>query len=118
MAIPLDPKLYQRAKKIADETYETHGAFKSGFIVKTYKKLGGRYADPPSTKEKKLRRWFSEEWKDVGGRAYPVFRPTKRVTDDTPLTKAEIDASDFRRKVRTKQKILNGRLSPFKKRKS
>ena len=40
----LNPKLYREAKKIADKTYERHSAYKSMFIVSTYKKLGGKYS--------------------------------------------------------------------------
>ena len=52
MPIVLDKELYNKAKKIADETYEKPSAYKSNYIVKLYKKLGGRYQD--DNKSKKL----------------------------------------------------------------
>jgi Family of unknown function (DUF5872) len=114
MPVPIDTDLYAKAKRIADSKYKTHGAFKSGFIVKTYKELGGRYRD--DGKPKNLKRWFKEEWKDVGGKAYPVYRPTKRISKDTPLTKSEIDPKDMKKKTEEKQKIRSRNLSPFKRR--
>jgi len=39
-----DPKLYEKAKKIADDKYSKPSAYKSGFIVKTYKEMGGTYS--------------------------------------------------------------------------
>ena len=40
----INPELYQKAKQIADEKYSKPSAYKSGFIVKTYKDLGGTYS--------------------------------------------------------------------------
>ena len=56
--IPNDKALYARVKKEADEKYKTHGAYKSGWIVKTYKDRGGTY----SGKKPKdgLTQWFKE----------------------------------------------------------
>jgi hypothetical protein len=89
MPTPIDKELYQKARVEADRVYSKPSAYKSGFIVKKYKKLGGRYVDDNSPKE--LERWFNENWIDIGGKDYPVYRPTKRISKDTPLTVAEID---------------------------
>ena len=80
----LDPKIDEQAKQLADRTYKTHSAYKSGFIVSTYKRLGGRYAD--DSKPKNLKRWYKEQWYDVGNKSYPVYRPKVKVSKDTPLT--------------------------------
>jgi hypothetical protein len=114
MPTPIDTELYSKAKRMADAKYKTHGAFKSGYIVKTYKAMGGRYRD--DGKEKTLKRWFKEKWQDVGDKAYPVFRPTKRVSKDTPLTKSEIDPADLKKKTAQKQRLKSKNLSPFKRR--
>lgn len=112
MPTPADPKLYARAKAIADETYKTHSAFKSGFIVKTYLRLGGKYL--PDRKPKKLKRWFNEKWVDVGGKEYPVYRPTVKVSKKTPLLVSEIDAKDLKAKIKQKQTLrADGNLKPF-----
>jgi hypothetical protein len=98
MPMPIDTKLYEKAKMIADQKYKTHGAYKSGFIVKTYKDMGGRYID--DNQPKNLKRWFLEKWRDVGGKNYPVYRPTKIISKSkTPLTINEIDKKDLHRKI-------------------
>jgi hypothetical protein len=117
----LDPDIYKKAKKIADKVYDRPSAYKSGYIVKKYKELGGRYSG--DRKQGKLKRWFDEEWKNINpfktNKSYPVYRPTKRVSKDTPLTIDEIDLKDLEKKIKIKQKYKqNIILSPFKKRKS
>ena len=117
MPTPTNPTLYERAKKIADEKYEKPSAYKSGFIVKTYKELGGKYAD--DGEPMKLKRWFKEEWMDVGGKDYPTYRPTKRVSKDTPLTYKEIDPTNLREQIDLKQKIKGeSNLPPFREKSS
>lgn len=86
----LDPDLYEKAKREVYKIYSKPSAYRSGALVKRYKELGGRYGGKPKEKTS-LSRWFREEWRDIGGKEYPVFRPTKRVTKDTPLTASEID---------------------------
>ena len=89
-------------------------AYKSGFILKTYKELGGR--DKDDNKPKHLKRWFKEGWKDVGNKEYPVYRPTKRVDKNTPLTVNEIDPKNLKDQIKKKQIIKgNNNLPPFKK---
>lgn len=114
MAKILDPDLYEKAKKLADSIYKKHSAYKSGYIVKTYKELGGRYQN--DNKPKDLKRWFEEKWVDIGNEEYPVFRPTKRVNKKTPLTVDEINKKNLMQQIKRKQ-IIKGEknLPPFKK---
>ena len=115
-AKPTNPALYAKAKAIADKTYSKPSAYKSGFIVKKYKEMGGEYEDEPDGK-RPLERWFKEDWKDVGNKEYPVYRPTKRISKDTPLTPEEIDPENLKLQVKEKQKIKGERnLSAFQKR--
>lgn len=117
MPTPANPKLYKKAKAIADKIYTKHSAYKSGFIVKKYKELGGTYIE--DGEKRRLSRWFEEEWEDIGGKEYPVYRPTKIVDEDTPLTKDEIDPKDLKEKIKQKQKIKGKKnLSPFKAKRS
>ena len=114
MPTPNDPELYEKVKKYADTIYKKHSAYKSGFIVKTYKENGGTYRGDglPST----LKRWYLEKWQDIGNKDYPVYRPTKRITKDTPLTVNEIDKSNLKKQISLKQKIKGSQnLPPFKK---
>jgi len=107
-----NPELYEKAKKIADEKYKKPSAYKSGFIVKTYKEMGGTYSGKKTNKG--IGRWFKEDWKDVGHQEYPVYRPTKRVSKDTPLTPQEIDPSHLKEQIALKQEIKgDSNLPPF-----
>lgn len=104
MPIILDQALYNRIKREADKIYEKPSAYKSGWIVKTYKSRGGAYED--DNKPKKLERWFKEDWKSIGRQGeYPTYRPTKRVSKETPLTADEIDPKQAKEQIALKQDI-------------
>ena len=108
----LNPLLYAQAKEIADSKYKKTSAYKSGFIVKTYKGLGGRYAN--DGKERGLARWFQEDWSDVGHSLYPVMRPTVHVNAHTPKLVSEISPTHLATQIKLKQKIKgNHNLPPF-----
>jgi hypothetical protein len=114
MPIVNDKNLYEKVKKMADEIYKKSSAYKSGYIVKKYKELGGIYIDDKEPKA--LKRWFDERWKDIGNKDYPVFRPTIRVNKETPLTVSEIDKKQLQKQIKLKQKIKGEKnLPPFKK---
>jgi hypothetical protein len=116
MPLPKDRELYEEVKLLAGRVYRKPSAYKSGFIVKKYKELGGTYEDDHKTRN--LKRWFQEEWADVGHRSYPVYRPTRRVSRKTPLTASEIDEKNLKEQIRLKQKIKGDHnLPPFKKKK-
>ena len=114
MPIPKNKILYQKVKKMADQIYEKSSAYKSGYIVKKYKELGGEYIDDNESKE--LKRWFKEKWVDIGKKDYPVYRPTIRVNKQTPLTVSEIDKKQLKEQIKLKQKIKGEKNLPkFKK---
>ena len=58
----LNPILYKKAKEIADNTYKRNGAYKSMFIVKKYKELGGKYKED---KKNNTGRWLDQKWVSV-----------------------------------------------------
>lgn len=107
-----NPELYQVAKQIADQTYSKPSAYKSGYIVKLYKNMGGTYTD--DSKPKNLQRWFKESWRDIADLNYPVYRPTKRVSKKTPLTPDEIDTNNLIQQIILKQIIKENNLPKFK----
>jgi hypothetical protein len=114
MPIVANPELYQKVKEYADTIYKKSSAFKSMFIQKVYQQNKGTYID--DNKPKNLKRWMKEEWRDVGNKDYPVFRPTKRISKQTPLTVDEIDKQNLKEQIKKKQIIRgNKNLSPFKK---
>jgi Family of unknown function (DUF5872) len=112
MPIILHPDLYEIAKKRADLVYSKPSAYKSMAIQKFYKQLGGRFAD--DHKQRNLTRWINERWIDIGHKPYPVYRPTIRVNQQTPLTIYEIDQKNLQKQIKLKQKIKgNKNLPPF-----
>lgn len=65
-----------------------------------------------------LRRWFKEEWKTPKGKedykgGENTFRPTKRVSKDTPATWSELTPAEKARGQ--KEKNTKGRVSRYKK---
>lgn len=118
MPIPKDKALYNRVKKMADEIYKKPSAYKSGYIVKTYKELNGEYID--DNQPKKLQAWFKAKWTDINPNktktSYPVYRPTIKVNKQTPLTVKEIDEKNLKQQIKLKQQIRGVKnLPPFKK---
>jgi hypothetical protein len=64
-----------------------------------------------------LRRWFKEEWETPkGNKEYSgsdrTFRPSKRITEDTPVTWSELTPSE--KAAAKKEKEEKGRVSRFK----
>lgn len=80
-----------------------------------------------------LKRWFKEDWKDVGTgkpcgrkkgekRATPYCRPTKKVSSKTPKTSGEMTKTEKRKRVAQKKRLGQPagkpkRVSPVKRRK-
>lgn len=111
--IPTNQRLYQQVKKRADQVYAVPSAYKSGWIVKTYKSMGGTFEN--DHRPRSLRRWFKEKWVDIGHKAYPVYRPTRRISKKTPLTVSEIDPRHAKQQIRLKQRLHEKHLPPFEK---
>ena len=64
-----------------------------------------------------MNRWFREEWKNQrndSGYKYKsdVYRPTKRITKDTPATFSELSKKEVARARR--EKVSTGRVEKFK----
>lgn len=107
-----NPALYEKAKKIIYKKYDKPSAYRSGALVRLYKEMGGTYTD--DGKPKNIKRWFAENWTDVAGLDYPVYRPTKRITPETPLLPHEIDFNNLVKQSLLKQEIRGSRnLPPF-----
>jgi len=105
-----DPKLYEKVKRIVYKEYPKHSAYRSGQLVKRYKEMGGTYSGKKDNTG--LTAWFKENWKDIGGLDYPVYRPTKRVNKNTPLTPDEIDPKNLLQQILLKQQYKGDKNLP------
>lgn len=109
MSIPLDKRKWNQAKKLADQVYDKPSAYKSGYIVKKYKELGGTFNKKTKPVKTGLKRWFDEKWVNQHGHEgyqhkNDVYRPNKRITAKTPITWSELTPKQITRAKRTKSK--------------
>ena len=66
MSKPSNPALYNRVKAEAKRKFKVWpSAYASGWLVKEYKKRGGKYKGKKSPKNTGLKRWFDEKWINV-----------------------------------------------------
>ena len=119
MAIPLDKELYEEVKKHINTLYKKPSAYRSGAYVKLSKQLGGRYKEDTTTTsidDFPLARWFAEGWKDVNPdktkTSYPVYRPTKKVSEKTPKIASEISEQRLKEQAKKKQVIKGQKNLP------
>lgn len=121
MPEPRDKLLYEKIKTEIISKYKP-SAYRSGMIVKEYKKAyeakhksKDAYIGKKNKKEG-LSRWYSEKWmSDTGKVGYTskssVYRPTIRVTKDTPITFGELSKKQIERaKI---EKAKTGRVKRF-----
>ena len=125
MAIPVNKSLYSKVKAEAKRRFKVWpSAYGSGWLVREYKKRGGKYRGSSSKKSKSkksyqqrskgkgLTRWFDEKWinicklpkKVACGRSksskknYPYCRPSKRINSKTPTIASELSKSEIKRR--------------------
>lgn len=117
--VPTDKKLYEKVKREAKRKFDVWpSAYASGWLVKEYKRRGGRYSGG-SKRGSPLKRWYDEKWIDVcklpkkvscgrksaGNRKkYPYCRPSKRINSKTPKTSRELSKTTLRRLCKNKRK--------------
>lgn len=124
MDIPRDKDLYEKIKKDIILKYPNNSAYRSGLIVKKYKE---EYAKKHKNKNayigikdgsKGLLRWMKEEWKNQRGeigykKKGDIYRPTKRVNKNTPITINELTKKQIENAM--KEKKAKGRVKNFAK---
>ena len=123
---PEHPVLYKKVQEEAKKKFDVWPSiYASSWVVREYKKRGGRYKVKFVESDKSgLNRWFKEEWINVCelpkkvpcGRGkkpssfkewvgkYPVCRPLHRVTKDTPKTVSEMSKKEIQRRCTEKRK--------------
>lgn len=123
MNVPVDKKLYNKIKKAIYKKNPKHSAYRSGMIVKTYKKkFRDNYGKKKPYKGKKtqkrgLKRWFKEKWVNQRGEIgykykNDIYRPSKKITKKTPTTYKELTKKQIKRA--RKEKYTKGRVKRFK----
>ena len=122
MATPKDKELYEIVKKKIYNKYPQHSAYRSGMLVKEYKnQYEKKHKDKKAYKETKktnkgLSRWFNEEWKNQRGEAGykikgDIYRPTKKISNDTPKTYDELTKTDIKKAMQEKKN--KGRVKKY-----
>ena len=111
---PTDSKLYNKTKKQIYKKYPKHSAYRSGLLVKKYKKeFSKKYGTKKrsysgtKTRKKGLKRWFAEKWVNQRGKVgykykNDIYRPTHRITKKTPKTHKELTKRKIKRARREK----------------
>jgi hypothetical protein len=121
MSIPINIKLYEKVKLLANKKFKSNsGIYRSSWIVKEYKKRGGKYKGKKN--KSGLTRWYKEKWvnlnkRDKNGKytacgrkssttsKYPLCRPTKRINSKTPRTIYEISKKSISKAKKDKSKV-------------
>jgi len=114
MSNVINKKLYEKVKKEIYAKNPKHSAYRSGLLVKEYKKRGGKYSGKKT--DKGLTRWFKEDWRtEKGKKTYKeggtIFRPTKRITKETPKTMKELTPAQKKKAI--KEKKAKGRVKKY-----
>lgn len=128
---PLNKSLYKYVKRLADKKFLSKtGIYKSSWIVREYKKRGGKYSGKkPSYKSPGLKRWYKERWVDLNrpiknskgkivgykscGRTnvkgskdkYPLCRPLKKITSKTPKIVKSLSKKSILKAKKKKSKL-------------
>ena len=123
---PTNLNLYNKVKEDAKKTFKKWpSAYASSWLVKEYKRRGGKYKSRTGGKKKSktgLTRWHAEEWINVcklpkivpcgrpklsvsnWKKKYPYCRPRKRITSKSPRTIKEISKAELKRRCSKKRR--------------
>lgn len=120
-ASPKDPALYAKIKKQIYRKYPKHSAYRSGLLVKSYKKsfetkYGSKKSPYKGNTSGGLRRWFDEKWTNQRGETgyrykSDVYRPNIRISKGTPRTFGELSGKEIKRA--RAEKYSKGRVKRF-----
>ena len=141
MAVPINKSLYNKVKAEAKRRFKVWpSAYGSGWLVREYKKRGGKYREGSSirskskikkrsyrqkSKGKGLTRWFDEKWINIcklpkkvacgrsksSNKNYPYCRPSKRINSQTPVLASKLSKAEIKRRCSRKRKSPHKRLT-------
>lgn len=134
MGEPIDTELYNIIKQMANKVFKSPtGIYRSAWISKMYIRAGGRYTTKKTNS--KFDKWISERWIDVNqpiyknnkiigyekcgnkntqNNLYPLCRPTRQISNKTPLLFQDIDKKIIKKVNKEKQIIKNTGNIKFK----
>jgi hypothetical protein len=122
MPTPKDQILYEKIKQNIHSKYKP-SAYRSGLLVQEYKreylkKYKNDDAYIGNRQESNLKKWFDEEWKNQRGKVGyektgDIYRPTKKINEDTPITFNELSKQQIEKAKKEKAKF--GRVKNFAK---
>ncbi len=122
---PTNMKLYNLIKAEAKKKFKVYpSVYASSYIVKQYKKHGGKYSQKKPSKSRKrastgLTRWYAEKWIDIctnktcgrpttnisnWKKTYPLCRPSRRINKSTPKTVSELNKAEIKIKCSRKKR--------------
>ena len=120
---PSNPKLYARVKNEAKKRFKAWpSAYGSGWLVKEYKRRGGKYSGKKPGRSKGIERWFKEKWINVcklpkivpcgrpttsyssWKKEYPYCRPKVRVNKGTPKIASDLSDREIERRCKKKRR--------------
>lgn len=122
MNIPKDKDLYEKIKKEIYLKYPKNSAYRSALLIKSYKEayqkkhksIDAYYGKKDENKG--IARWLKEDWRNQRGeigykKQGDIYRPTKRISKETPTTFNEL--SPTRIKEAMIEKKEKGRVKKF-----
>lgn len=118
---PTDIDLYNKIRTAILLKYKTNSAYRSGLIVKQYKKAYFiKYNNNNSYNGDKnkgnLARWYKEKWTNQRGeigyaKKGDIYRPSIIINNKTPITFGELSSKQIKRAM--KEKKVKGRVNKF-----
>ncbi len=131
MAVILNKKLYAKVKSEAKRKFKVWpSAYASSWLVKTYKKRGGKYKGS-RRRSRGVGRWHREKWVDVcywprrvtcarskSRKKYPYCRPSVRVSSKTPRLAQSLSKRQIKRLCSKKRRNPKKRMKSLSRKKS
>lgn len=127
-----DKLLWKNLRTEAKNKFKAYpSAYASSWIVKEYKKRGGKYIKNSKKEYNSLSRWLDEKWinicektssgkfKSCGRNSaslkskYPVCRPSVKINKKTPKTVHELSEKEIKNTCHKKRKNPSIKLKKF-----
>jgi hypothetical protein len=134
--VPKNKKLYNNIVKKAKKKFSAWpSAYASGWVVKEYKRQGGKYIGSKPSKNSGLQRWFEEKWINVcklpkkvpcgrpnsklsdWKKKYPYCRPSIKINKSTPIIASKLTTKQINSRCKQKKTNPSQRITRRKSRK-